>query len=97
MEVTDDKTLPKELRKKIQIETAHQKTRRAKILKLADKTSNLRTLVTSPAADWSVRRKIEYIEFARKVAAGLDGANEYLEKRLKEAVRAAEQSLLPSL
>jgi GTP diphosphokinase / guanosine-3',5'-bis(diphosphate) 3'-diphosphatase len=97
MEVTDDKTLPKEQRKKIQIETAHQKTRRAKILKLADKTSNLRTLVTNPAADWSVRRKIEYIEFARQVAAGLDGANDYLEKRLKEAARAAEQSLLPHL
>jgi (p)ppGpp synthase/HD superfamily hydrolase len=97
MEVTDDKTLPKELRKKIQIETAHQKTHRAKILKLADKTSNLRTFVTSPAADWSVRQKIEYIEFARKVVAGLGDVNDYLEKRLKEAVRAAEQSLLPSL
>src|SRR5260221_10344982 len=71
MEVTDDKTLPKELRKKIQAETAHKKTPRAKILKLADKISNLRTLVTSPAADWSVRRKIEYIKFARKVVAGL--------------------------
>lgn len=40
MEVTDDKTLPKELRKKIQRETAHQKMRRAKILKLADGTGN---------------------------------------------------------
>jgi len=97
MEVTDDKRLPKDQRKKIQIETAHQKTRRAKILKLADKTSNLRTLVTSPAADWSVRRKIEYIAFARKVAAGLGGANDYLEKRLNEAACAAEQSLLPPL
>lgn len=97
MEVTDDNTLPKELRKKMQIATAHQKMRRAKIRKLADGTGNLRTLVTSPTADWSVRRKIEYIAFARKVAAGLDGANEYLEKRRNEAVRAAEQSLLPSL
>jgi hypothetical protein len=31
------------------------------------------------------------------VVAGLSGANDYLEKRLQEAVRAAEQSLLPSL
>ncbi len=97
MEVTDDKGLPKDQRKKIQAETAHKKTPRAKILKLADKTSNLRTLVTSPAPDWSVRRKIEYIAWARKVAAGLRGANDYLEKRFEEAARAAEQSLLPSL
>ena len=41
------------------------------LLKLADKTSNLRTLVTRPAQDRSVRRKIEYIEWACKVAARL--------------------------
>ena len=70
---------------------------RAKILKLADKISNLRTLVASPAPDWSVRRKIEYIEFACKVGAGLNGANDYLEELFKEAARAARQSLLPSL
>lgn len=97
MEVTDDKALPKEQRKKVQVETAHEKTSRAKILKLADKISNLRTLATSPAPDWSVRRKMEYIEFACKVVAGLGGANDYLEERFKEAARAAKQSLLPSL
>ena len=96
MEVTDDKTLPRDERKKMQAETAHKKTPRAKILKLADKTSNLRTLVTSPAPDWSVRRKIEYIRWARKVVAGLR-ANHELEKRFDEAARAAEQSLVPSL
>jgi (p)ppGpp synthase/HD superfamily hydrolase len=74
-EVTDDKTLPKEKRKKNQAETAHKKSPRAKILKLADKTSNLRALVTSPAPDWSVGRKIEYIDWARKVVRGLRGAN----------------------
>jgi hypothetical protein len=46
-EVTDDKRLPKEQRKDIQAETAHKKTPRAKLLKLADKTINLRALVTS--------------------------------------------------
>jgi (p)ppGpp synthase/HD superfamily hydrolase len=74
-EVTDDKTLAKGERKKRQVESAHKKTDRAKILKLADKTSNLRALVTSPAPDWSVGRKIEYIDWARKVVRGLRGAN----------------------
>ena len=96
-EVTDDKKLPKEERKAIQAETAHKKSDRAKVLKLADKTSNLRTLALSPAPDWSVRRKLEYIEWARKVVDGLRGANAMLEKQFDEAARAAEQSLVPSL
>jgi hypothetical protein len=69
--VTDDKTLGKAERKQRQVESAHKKTDRAKILKLADKTSNLRALVSSPAPDWSVRRKIEYIKWARKVVQAL--------------------------
>ena len=96
-EVTDDKTLPTEERKAIQAETAHKKSDRAKVLKLADKTSNLRTLALSPAPDWSVRRKLEYIEWARKVVDGLRGANAMLEKQFDEAARAAEQSLVPAL
>jgi GTP diphosphokinase / guanosine-3',5'-bis(diphosphate) 3'-diphosphatase len=38
-EVTDDKRLAKEDRKRLQAETAHKKSVRAKMLKLADKTS----------------------------------------------------------
>ena len=71
VEVTDDKNLAKEHRKDTQAETAHKKSQRAKALKLADKTSNLRALATSPAPDWSVRRKLEYISWARKVEGSL--------------------------
>jgi hypothetical protein len=53
--------------------------------------------VSSPAPEWSVRRRIEYIEWARKVVAGLRGACPPLEQKFDEAALAAEQSLLPSL
>jgi GTP diphosphokinase / guanosine-3',5'-bis(diphosphate) 3'-diphosphatase len=96
-EVTDDKTLAKEHRKDMQAETAHKKSLKAKLLKLADKTSNLRALATSPAPHWSVRRKLEYVSWARKVVAGLRGTNEMLEKQFDEAAQAAEQSLIPTL
>ena len=56
MEVTDNKTLQKDERKRKQIETAPKKSREAKLIKLADKTSNLRAIASSPAADWSVKR-----------------------------------------
>ena len=96
-EVTDDKSLPKERRKEMQVETAHKKSPRAKVLKLADKTSNLRALATSPAPDWSVRRKINYISWARKVVAGLRGTNDIREKQFDAAAQAAELSVAPPL
>jgi (p)ppGpp synthase/HD superfamily hydrolase len=96
-EVTDDKTLAKAERKTRQVETAHKKSARAKMLKLADKTSNLRALVSSPAPDWSVRRRIEYIDWARQVGDGLRGTNALLEQQFDEAARAAEKSLVPTL
>jgi GTP diphosphokinase / guanosine-3',5'-bis(diphosphate) 3'-diphosphatase len=96
-EVTDDKTLPKAERKRLQEETAQEKSHRAKVLKLADKISNLRSLVSSPAQDWSVERKREYINFCCRVVKGLRGTNAMLEKLFDEAARAAEQSLVPAL
>jgi hypothetical protein len=94
--VTDDKTLEKGERKKRQVESAHKKSARAKVLKLADKTSNLRALVSSPAPDWSVRRRLEYIKWARTVVDGLRGVSPLLEAQFDEAALAAEQSLTPS-
>jgi (p)ppGpp synthase/HD superfamily hydrolase len=81
MEVTDDKTLPKGERKRRQIEAAPKKSSGAKLVKLADKTSNLRTIATSPAADWSVERRLEYIEWAKEVVAGLRGTSPWLERQ----------------
>jgi len=80
MEVTDDKKLPKEERKRKQIEPAPKKSRDAKLVKLADKTSNLRTIASSPAADWSVKRRLEYVGWAKDVVAGLRGTSPWLEQ-----------------
>jgi guanosine-3',5'-bis(diphosphate) 3'-pyrophosphohydrolase len=96
-EVTDVKTLDKSERKTRQVETAHKKTGRANFLKLADKTSNLRALVLSPAPDCSVRRRIEYIDWACKVVECLRGTSVFLEEQFDAAARAAKQSLVPSL
>jgi (p)ppGpp synthase/HD superfamily hydrolase len=97
MEVTDDKTLPKDERKRKQIESAPMKSSEAKLIKLADKTSNLRTIASSPAADWSVERRLEYIEWAKSVVAGLRGTSPWLEKQFDEATERAMQSLDPAV
>jgi (p)ppGpp synthase/HD superfamily hydrolase len=97
MEVSDDKTLPKDERKRRQIEAAPKKSREAKLIKLADKTSNLRTIASSPGADWSVKRRLEYIEWAKSVVAGLRGTSPWLEQQFDEATERAMQSLDPAV
>jgi len=52
---------------------AATKTERAKILKLADKTSNLRSLAKSPPVDWSVQRRRDYLDWAIAVSQRLRG------------------------
>ncbi len=86
-EVTDDKSLDKDRRKEIQIETASRKSDRAKVLKLADKTSNLRSIAKSPPTDWSHERRLEYLEWAEGVAVGLRGVNPWIEDQFDDATR----------
>ena len=80
MEVTDDKNLPKAERKLLQIEHAAHASHEARLVKLADKISNLRDMLSSPPADWPKERISEYFDWAGKVVAGLRGTNAELEK-----------------
>ena len=75
VEVTDDKSLPKEQRKALQVQNAHKKSPRAQTLKLADKISNLRALLSTPPANWPVQRKREYFDWAREVVSRLTQPN----------------------
>ncbi|PLY04964.1 MAG: phosphohydrolase [Desulfuromonas sp.] len=79
LEVTDDKSLPKLVRKQQQIEAAPDLSHAAKLVKLADKICNLRDLLTAPPRDWSVVRKLEYFDWAAAVVAGLRGTHPVLE------------------
>lgn len=67
LEVTDDKNLPKAERKRLQIEHARHASKWAKLVKLADKISNLRGILNSPPANWSKKRKQEYFDWAKQV------------------------------
>jgi (p)ppGpp synthase/HD superfamily hydrolase len=84
-EVTDDKSLPKEERKRLQIEKTPTKSRRAKLLKIADKTSNLRALVASPPAGWTEARLRDYVGWANDVVRSCRGLNPRLEAAFDEA------------
>jgi guanosine-3',5'-bis(diphosphate) 3'-pyrophosphohydrolase len=73
-EVTDDKSLPKATRKALQVQNAPKKSPRAQMIKLADKISNLRSILSAPP-DWPYERKREYFAWARQVVDGLPAPN----------------------
>src|SRR6516164_3179490 len=93
VEVTDDKKLPKAERKRLQIKHAPKLTPRAKILKLADKISNLRSLATSPPADWPMQRRSDYVIWTTKVVQGLRGTSGLLEQEFDRATVDAERTI----
>lgn len=92
-EVSDDKSLAKETRKALQVSQAAKKTAGAKMLKLADKISNLRGIVTAPPAAWNHARRVEYVGWAGRVAAGLRGVNPELEALFDQTFQASMEAL----
>jgi len=79
-EVTDDKQLPKQERKRLQIEHAPHLSEGAKQIKLADKISNVRDVTHRPPAKWSLERRKEYLDWTEQGVSGLRGSNPTLDK-----------------
>lgn len=88
--VTDDKSLPKDRRKWLQIQHAPGLCRDAKLIKLADKTSNLRALVRTPPAGWSIGRLADYVAWAAAVVEACGPVDGGLERLFWEAHAEAE-------
>jgi (p)ppGpp synthase/HD superfamily hydrolase len=92
-EVTDDKSLPKADRKALQIAHAPHLSPGARLIKLADKISNVRSIASSPPADWPLQRGTDYIDWCCKVIAGLRGVDAALEKTFDSEVLAAREAV----
>jgi guanosine-3',5'-bis(diphosphate) 3'-pyrophosphohydrolase len=93
MEATDDKSLPKAERKRLQIERAAHKSIRARAVKIADKISNLRSLLESPPMFWAQERIREYVRWSEQVVAGLKGHHPPLEKAFDDLLAETRQKL----
>ena len=86
MEVTDDKTIKdKRKRKRMQIEHASGIGTSAKVIKMADKISNLRDVADDPPADWSLERRRDYFDWAKRVIDQLRGVHPDLEALFDQA------------
>jgi guanosine-3',5'-bis(diphosphate) 3'-pyrophosphohydrolase len=78
-EVTDDKNLPKQRRKDLQIENASRLSEQAQLVKLADKICNLRDIIAAPPVDWSIERRQEYFDWAKRVLEQMRGVSPTLD------------------
>jgi guanosine-3',5'-bis(diphosphate) 3'-pyrophosphohydrolase len=92
-EVTDDIRLPRADRKRRQIESAPQLSSRAKLIRLADKISNVRAVAEAPPIDWSLDRRLDYVTWSERVIAGCRGCSATLERAYDEVLRDALRTL----
>jgi guanosine-3',5'-bis(diphosphate) 3'-pyrophosphohydrolase len=93
MECTDDKSLPKPERKRLQVVNASHKSDEAKLIKIADKISNIRDIVECPPPDWIWERRWDYLKWAEDVFAGLRGVSYELDEFFIETVEKSRKSL----
>ncbi len=91
-EVSDDKSLDRDLRKRIQVETAAKKSFEAKLVKLADKITNVRDIRLTPP-NWDKDRKLKYVEWSKEVVDQIRGTNPALEKKFDEEFSQAIQAI----
>jgi len=92
LEVTDDKRLGKKERKRLQVENAPGLSVKAKKLKIADKTINVRDITDNPPVSWPRRRIRKYLDWSEKVVAGLRGVNRQLEDIFDESLNAGREN-----
>jgi len=91
-EVTDDMTLPKQERRQKQIVDAPRKSPGAKLIKIADKTSNIRARIV-PQPNQDERDDLtDYVKWAEKVVAGCRGVNALLDRMFDETVKLARST-----
>lgn len=80
--VTDDKSLPKDVRKKLQVEHVRNSCDEIKLIKMADKLYNLRDLTSDVPNGWEPKRVQGYMVWAKTCIEQCLGINKFLETEL---------------
>jgi len=93
VEVTDDMSLPKPERRQRQITDAPHKSPDAKLIKIADKVSNIGARIVPDPSEDERADLIDYTAWAEKVVAGCRGGNARLDRTFDETVKLARSSL----
>lgn len=95
-EVSDDKNLPFRERKRLQVVNTPGISPKAKKIKIADKTCNIRDMMNNPPVEWDVQRKMGYLEWAGQVIDGARGVNTGLEENFDQTWHEAHRKFSDS-
>jgi (p)ppGpp synthase/HD superfamily hydrolase len=93
MELTDNKSLPKPERKRLQIVNAPHKSPEAALVKLCDKMSNVCAVGVNPPLHWSQDRKCAYVDWAVTVADALPTVPQPARLAFAATVQATREAL----
>jgi (p)ppGpp synthase/HD superfamily hydrolase len=92
-ELTDDKRLPKQERKRLQVEHAPNLSTSAKLIKIADKICNVGEITATQPAEWPLQRKLEYLDWAERVVAGCRDCSPELGQHFDAILKKTKESL----
>ena len=84
LDLTDDKSLPANERKRQQILKATTLKANSRMIKLADKISNIKDITLDPPNNWSDERLLAYLHWAKDVVDQIRETNEKLENLFDE-------------
>ena len=93
VECTDDMSLTKAERWQRQVEDAPKKSADAKLIKIADKISNIGARVHSDPTAEERDDLVDYTDWAEQVVAGCRGGNSWLDTTFDDMVLTARTSL----
>lgn len=93
LEVSDDKKLPKARRKELQVLHAPGLSPGAGLIKIADKICNVRDVTWSPPPNWTLLRRMEYLDWAARVVEGLGPCNPALEELFQKVLAEGKKEL----
>ena len=93
VECTDDMSLPKSERRRLQVVDAPHKSAGAKLIKIADKISNIRARILPDPSAEERADLADYTDWAEQVVAGCRSGNAWLDKTFDDAVAKARGTL----
>jgi len=93
VEVSDDMGLPRDERRRLQVVGAPHKSPDAKLIKIADKISNIRGRIAPEPSAEERADLADYVGWAEQVVSGCRGGNVWLDRTFDETVTKARSTL----
>ena len=92
-ENSDDMSLPKADRRRARIAAMPLKSREARLVKMADVTSNLRAIAVSPPAGWTAELKLGYLQGCRHLVDAGRGTDVAIERIFDQTAADVERPI----